>query len=313
MPKISESQIKLALAAPRDARSLSSQFAPGYLSGDSGIRANERALGDLLASFLAKTGFDVDAFEKINAQNDIALDRIAKEQKDDAVKRSSSVRDSLRHQVGGRLKTPEALPNGPQYVLLDTPFLIWPTHGLAMDTSHVEPANSFAKVRVDRYGDDDARQELGFYFIFQNPSDRIAVINADAYLVASGFCGVRSDPGMAIGLRQANVHIVAHLHLWEWWNQPPTEPFPQVDQTHDVLRVSCDSSGLFASASSDVKYVFRGYDLRYISFVIPAHDFVVLEVVLSIHYWFAGGSIDADFSSGDCRVMCPAVLLTILN
>lgn len=321
MTKLNESQIKLALttakavSAARDARRESSHFAQTDPSEHSKIHANERAAENLLASFLAKAGFEVDTFEKIRAQNQIELDRVQAQRKDEAIKRSSAVRETLRFQVASRLKTVASLPTE-QRVLLDTPFLIWATQGLLFDSSLVEPANSFAKISINRTKadyEDFGYEELSFYFLFQNPSDKFAIFNVDGYLVANGYCEVWSNAGTMIGLRSSNLHIRADLRLWEWWNHPPTEPFPQVDQSQPVADLFCESGGWFASPAGRSKYVYRGYDLQYNRFLIPPKEFAVIEVAVSIKYWFSEGGIDVDFASGDFQVTCPAVLLTILN
>ena len=149
-----------------------------------------------------------------------------------------------------------------------------------------------------------------------SPEQKEAIAHAltDAMVSVEGenmrpVCTVRSDGGMMNGFRNANVFVFANLHLWEWWNQPPTEPLPQVDQIQGIADFHCRSSGFFSIGAIDGGSVFRGKDLRYTTFVIPSHGAVVFEVVLSINYNCAHGQVDVNFASGDREVICPAVLV----
>src|ERR671916_2241987 len=110
MPEYDESQIKMALtaakdlAAARDARCQDSPPSQADIHARSEIAANRRAADNLLASSFIKAGFEVDKFEELLAQNRSALRRIAEIRKAEAVGRSSSAKETLRHAVEGRRK-----------------------------------------------------------------------------------------------------------------------------------------------------------------------------------------------------------------
>jgi hypothetical protein len=120
MPEYNEDQIKMALTAAKDlaaARNARRQdFTPRQadVSERSEIRANRRATENLLASSIAKAGFEVDKFDQLLAQNRSALRRIAERRKAEAVERSSSAKDTsaTASRVDGRLwSTLQSLPH----------------------------------------------------------------------------------------------------------------------------------------------------------------------------------------------------------
>lgn len=283
--------------------------------------ANRRAVENLLASSFAKAGFEVDKFDELLAQNRSALRRIAERRKAEAVERSSSAKDTLRHGVESRRKVMEHLaeltpPESPTvaapkfYELLDRPFTIWPTGGVYVHAEQVEPANSWAKITVD--SELASVDELSFYFLWQNPSDTHTVIDVDAYLVLNGFCQAGSEGGYFPGTRASQLNVWARLDLLESWNQPPTSPLWQVDQAQQALVLSTDTSGWFDDNATDSEAVFRGYDLRHNLFLVPPHGEVVIEVALYVRYASREGSFQVDFASGDFEVLCPGVLIGML-
>jgi hypothetical protein len=327
MPEYNEDQIKMALtaakylAAARNARRQDFTPRQADVSERSEIQANRRATEKLLASSFAKAGFEVDKFDEHLAQNRSALRRIAERRKAEAVERSSSAKDALRHGVEGRRKVMEHLadvtpPESPTvavpkfYELLDRPITILPTGGVYVHADSIEPANSWAKITVD--SESYAEDELSFYFLWQNPSDTHAVIDVNAYLVLNGFCQVESEGGYFPGVRHSRLAVRARLDLLEWWNQPPTSPLWQVDQEQPALFLSTDTSGWLDHNATDSEAVFRGYDLRYNLALVPPHGVVVFEVALFVRYGSTEGSIHVDFASGDFEVLCPGVLIGML-
>jgi hypothetical protein len=327
MPEYDEDQIKMALtaardlAAARDARRPYPALDQADIRDRSEIRANRRAAETLLASSFIKAGFEVDKFEELLAQNRTVLRRMAERRKAEAVERSSSAKGTLRHGVEGRRKaiehladvTPSESPTvaAPKlYELLAAPFLIWWTQGIYLDSLHYEPWNSWANLTLD--SESDAEDKLSFYFLWQNPRNTHAVIDVDAYLVLNGFCQAGSDGGYFAGLRYSRLDVFARLDLLEWWNQPPTSPLWQVDQSQTAVHLSTDTSGWFDDDDTESEAVFRGYDLRYNLFVVPPGGVVVFEVALFVRYASQEGSIHADFQSGDFEVLCPGVLIGML-
>jgi hypothetical protein len=330
MPKFDESQMKVALSAIRDARRKYSDRPEVDPSESARIQANRHAIEKLFMPALIKAGFEVEKFDKILAKSRTDLVHILEKQHADAVKLSSSAREFLRHGVDGRRKTIDYLgtltaASKPFDVSLDTPFLVWQTPGMFFDTSHVEPWHSWAKVKVEspsrnRGGSED----LTFYFGWENPSDKYAVINVTTWLVLIGFLQATAPGGFWGGDRYSSVSIDAHLHLIEWWNDPPTEPLEQAIQFQNnllpskLVPVEASAGGMFDHERTVSDNLFRGCELGYQFFLIPPNEAVGFAVVATVRFGFGAdngnhGGILADFDSGDFQIMGPAVLITILT
>jgi hypothetical protein len=312
MPEYNADQIKMALtaakdlAAARDARRQDLTPSQAELSQRSQIQANRRAADNLLASSFLKAGFEVEKFEELLAQNRSALQRITEERKAEALKRSSSIKETLRHAVETRRKTIEHLASAtaaPPWEYLGHPFLIWPTPGVFFDDYDL--AQRWARITLDS-SKPEGHEELGFYYLWENPKDSYAVINIIADMVLTGFCSVESDGGFLPGDRRSRLNLFLRLRPWEWWNQPPTLPLEQVSQSEHVLELSTNTGGWFEDADSESELLLTVTELRYDSFLVPPHGVVVLEVLLdvlystgtdsgSIHVDFAGAGVQGDF------------------
>jgi len=191
----------------------------------------------------------------------------------------------------------------PTHEQLGPPFLIWPTLGVFFDDYDL--AQRWARITVDS-SKTIGHEELGFYYLWQNPSDSNAVINVVADMVLTGFCSVESDGGFFPGDRRSRLNLFVRLRPWEWWNQPPTLPLEQVSQSEHVLELSTNTGGFMAHNATDSESVLSVNELRYDSFLVPPHGVVVLEVLLdvlystgtdsgSIHVDFAGAGFQGDF------------------
>jgi hypothetical protein len=151
----------------------------------------------------------------------------------------------FRHGIDGRRKALEQLaiiaqPYIPTFVVLNTPFLIWANRFLPhsdeplgtdiLIDSHIEPLNNWAKILLNYGKDDDvffATDRLNFYFIWRNETGSDAVVNVVSYLTVNGSCRVHATSSFWHGLLTPNfgqVSIDAELSIFEWWNEPPTEP-----------------------------------------------------------------------------------------
>jgi hypothetical protein len=329
MTKIDESQMKVALSAIKEARRAHPNLSYTRMPTD------QRAIEEFFGPVLNRIGLDAGKFDELRAQNQIEFRRILEKQKADAVRESSSARVNLRRGLENRRKALEhrvtrtppltAPTTFPFYIILDTPFLIWTTPGMFFDTWHIEPENNWAKIKVEKsqapplpYDTGfEGSEELSFYFFWQNPSDKAwAVINVDSYLVFNGFCEVKAPGGFFAGDRWSSLSIDANLYLLEWWNQPPTQPSPQTSQ--NMLSLSVSAYGMFDSDKYASKALYRGCDLSYEFFLVPPSGVTVFEAAANVSFGFGQdngghGYAHADFDSGDFEVMCPEMLIAILE
>ncbi len=317
MAQIKESQIKNALLTARDAAALQEERRRSVLSaalaGRPAVVSSTRAVHAAVTSLLSKAGVDLERFEQARVAHDAALLRAGDEALAAAVKQSAGETRRLQSVIESRRKMLEAVtaidptvPN-PKRVLINTPFLIWPTLGVFFDSSEIKPAGSWAKFRVDSSG--DGVDEMSFYFLWDNPTDKFAVINVNGYLVLSGHVRVHSGGGFFADNRHSSVVLNANLHYLEWWNQPPTQQVA----SQEALSVSTSSGSMFSDGSSDSASIFRGYDLSHTAKIVPPHGVVVLELGVGIRYGNHDGTVAVDFASGDFQAIAPAVLITILT
>ena len=321
MPEYNAEQITLALTAARAmsearaARRREVESRQAELFERSYVRLSRRALDNHVASYLGKEGGveAVQRFDALREQHQAALLRAAAERKAEAVQQSPRGLQTLQAAVGSRRKAAEQLATQFPTEILDKPFLIWWTQGIDFPDIHVEPMNSRAKFRF-RSGGSLGFEEMSFYYLWANPSgEKFAVINVDGFLIVNGFCLIGSDGGFWPGDRRSSLGLTANLSLWEWWNQPPTQPFAQPDQSQQVLHLSTNTGGFGDPGALEFKEIFRGYDLRHEQFLLPPGGVVVIEVALSITYGSSDGNVDVDFETGDFHVSSPVVLLRILT
>lgn len=316
-----ESQIKMALMANNGVSETGDdehEYAAhrnATLSMDSQLQKNKRRVESLLESGLTKAGVELDKLKEIYAHNQTVLRRIQKEQEDEAIKRSSRFKETLRHGIESKRKTMKHLvengtPNVTAYKLVDKPFLIWQTQGINFPETHIEPGNSWAKFKY--ISDKSSIEQLTFYFLWENPSDKFAVINVDAYHVLSGFCSVVDGRSLISGGESSSLFMQSRLNILEWWNQPPTAPLHQADQFQNVLFLSADG-GLLSGGDINAKYIFRGYDLRYNLLLVPPKGVSVFQVILYFYSSIDQGETTVNFAGGDFEVLCPGVLVSILT
>jgi hypothetical protein len=320
--KPTESGIKAALSAVDEARRREdARLARGRAAAHARIRSQTEKL---LTPYWKKTGLDVAAFKKLQAQAQTEMRRLAKDQKADAIKHSPAVRDRVRYGVHSWRNTIERflLPNAalvsqflPGFVEIKTPFIIWPTNGLELIDSHIEPGNNWAKITGESTAS-SGNENLRFIFVWDNPVDRFAAVNVASFLALNGSCEAGADGGTA-GIfpgGTSSLQLQAFLNVWQWWEQPPTQAFPEVTQRRDVLNLSADGGGWFGSVGAiEVRSVSGNFDVSYSLFVLPPNGVAVFEVTLLVSYQNDDGRIALDFSSGAFEVMCPEVAIAILT
>jgi hypothetical protein len=266
------------------------------------------------SALVEKAGMDVPAFEALRKKHEAELKRVADKQRATLVKQSSATKAVLARDVAARRRLAGLLPLGrryPWYQTLDQPQLVWATSNATFSPPHIEPYNSSGKFKVD--ANEPGFAELGFYFAWTNPGGD-AVINADAYLVLNGSCEASVPSGYGYGaLNLADLYLVAELDSW-WWGTSPVEA-PVIFE--DVLSLRPQNSSWwplpYSSGETKIVPVFRGYDLRAESLVVPRNGVMVFEVILNVIYEVLGGHIVADFNSGAFDVLVPAILITVLR
>jgi hypothetical protein len=251
----------------------------------------------------------------------------------DAAQYFSAVEADFRQGVESRRKAIEQLaaidaPYAPTYVMLNTPFLIWALRDGTEATSilldsHIESGNNWAKVysHFEDGGDFYLYDQLGFYFFWENTTGADAVVNLTSYLMLNGGFLAHANPGWIWSpfwgegtIGTINLSADVELSLWEWWNQPPTEPLRQADQIQSVSALSVDGGyALWSPGKTETSYFSSNYHVNYDTFRVPNNEVAVLEVTLKLTYegydadgWF-------DFDSDNFLILCPYLQLEIVS
>jgi hypothetical protein len=90
-------------------------------------------------------------------------------------------------------------------------------------------------------------------------------------------------------------------------------PLPQADQRQNALKLRVDSGGISDDDKTAVQNLFRGFDLRYSSFLVPPNGMVMFEVACSLWASISDGQADYTFVNFGRQAQCPGLLITLLS
>lgn len=320
-------QIRAAIAAARELAAVrdTRRDAAGFASGRTFPPASTPARA-LAADFLARAGIDTDKLERDMATAREENRRRLDEAKAEAMNQAAAQAERLNAVVKDRQAALEALAvPGPataiQYTALNSPVEIWTTDQLQLASSSIIPWNSRAKVSYDGklYGNGwhyaileaAGTEELHFYFLWQNPGDRSAIVTVDAFLVLNGYCTVHSRGGVSDG-GEAQLSVDAAVDLIQTWTVPISSPVSQPGQTQRALDLAVDSHGWFSDDHTKTAFVYRGFDLRYEQAIVPPGQYLIIDASVAFSYAFINGEVDADFASAAFDISCPFVQVSVL-
>jgi hypothetical protein len=315
MATISKAALKRAVIAAQKRRGVQPEVFRPEAANYPKLQRSEREGGKLFAEFYRKGGFDARSYNRLKKQHSAELNRILDQEKAAAVKRASRAKDTLHSSISGQSRALQQLTaqNGffpfPSYSL-DKPFLIWAQpHANIISDSSIESFNSWAKIRVTTSAD-QGTENLSFYFLWDNPTDFYAVINAATFMSASGHLKAVATGGLS-GIdptsRFSDVGCSANFALWSWWQNPP----PHTDYATQVLAsIGVSASFWDKSATANVS---DGASLNRTMFLVPPRGVVVFEVAFTVDYYQGHGHCDADFESGSFRITCPVVVVSVLT
>ena len=318
MPRINKSELLHALAAAEASRPVHPGLGRVPPLTSPKLSATQRALEQQLRPVLVKAGFKDRRFEDLRKQHDAELQRAAEREHSAAVRRSAKIRKTLRAGAANRRRaagTLANLPVAPFLTIIDKPFLIWakPRSGIIFD-SQIAPGDSWAKVKAvagtgdKMYGSDN----LSFYFLWDNPSDYYAVIDASTFITVNGFARAECDGGFWSGLDPQFSHYSyfscqTYMTLWQWSDQPPT---PSVTASQTVFTLNAEA-GFFGDKKTTP--VSGSFDHDYTHYVVNPRGVVVFEVVLAMNYSIYDGHILGDFAEGSFDISCPFMVVGLLS
>ena len=260
------------------------------------------------------------AFAALLVKDEVKLGATLRRSKAAAVKASRVKHKVLKAVTAQRLRALGGLAGLPatisaQYELLNEPFLIWPTNSIDLEASEIVPSNSWAKFRARIESGKFFYGNVKFYYLWRNPRDTFVVINVDGYAIFNGYAYVGSGGGIFPGDRYAGLSVDGRLDILEWFNQPPTSPPDQPDQSVKVASLSVSTGGFSEVGAIDAKNIFRGYDLRHTEMLVPPNAVLVFTVTAAVTLSTGSdsGLAEIDFASGAFQVGSPAVLVAIIT
>ena len=170
-----------------------------------------------------------------------------------------------------------------------------------------DPAYSWAKFRFATSQSSGA-QKFAFYYYWVNPSSEYAVINASTQLLANGY--LKADAPWTFGVNTSSVKAYTILDLWLGWPNQVTSVQHASELVGEARALSFtllggDTNGRAISMAAPI--------LNTHLFVVPPGGVVVFEVALLLEYESDGGNIEADFESGEFKILCKMVEVSLLN
>lgn len=272
----------------------------------------------LFEALLAKAGYDkakIDAIRKQSAANfEAARKRIEAESDKHAKQMAGFAEKALAEWRVRNEQRQQVNLASTQIFLLLTADQVTATPGITLASSQVGPQNNNAQFQLltsKAFG----KEEVGFVFHWQNPSDKFAVINVDAFPIVTGVLQAIEHGGIFPDSRNCSASVYVNLYLFELWNQPPTQPIPQGSQTEFSVSAYVTDGGWFDDGQIVDSSIYRGYDLEYLQLVIPGNATVQIKVAITVQWTIGSDACEANFVFVNLgrQVQCPAVIINVLT
>jgi hypothetical protein len=279
---------------------------------------SRREVTRLLAATVDRS--TVKKFAEIVEQDRARLEARLKKIKAEAVRasrdRQRTLRTAAAQLVNGWQAVAQLLDESQiGHVLLNIPFLISANSSVELEQFQIIENNSFAKFRTRVENPDDFFGNVNFFYVWTNPKNTFEVINVAGFVMFNGHCSLGVGGGLFPGDRQASVTVEGRLDILEMFNDPPTSPLAQPDQTVTALQMRETAFGWGEVGAVDARDLFRGLGLTHIQMVVPPLATIVFGVVAAVSCGTGEDSsnAEADFASGAFQVGSPAVVLATLT
>jgi hypothetical protein len=182
---ISKSDVKAAISAIRNRDRLdTSQLRLSQRPQLLGLR---RKFGGQLQTVFAEAGLDIEKINKILADHQKEARSVLEKEKPKSAKTFAALNKDLQSEIANKKKTMEWLASRPPItttlIPLSTAWEIGVTPVALVDT-HIEPSNNWARILYTRQSDTNGNEtiDVGFWFYWENPSEYLAVLNAESDL-----------------------------------------------------------------------------------------------------------------------------------
>jgi len=303
MTKISLNNLRKAIkTAEANRLKLQLPFRPKSPKLDKSRKAAESAI----SNWMTASGLDLNRLQTMHEQRDAELLRLAAAHKKEALRlaaQQKKLKISTQSDALAALAGNGFFPN-PTFTL-DTPFLIWTTPLMAIESS-AAPFNSWAKFKY-LTSQTSGTQKVSFYFYWLNQFTDYAVINATTYLSASGYLRAHAPWGLSVNTSE--VDTWAGLGLWFG----TFGDLNYEDYVADFFGITGAYGSFFTGGDVESKTVSFGSTLSRTMFAVPPGNLVIFEVAVGVDYDNESGNIEADFQSGSFQIACPLVIFSLLN
>ena len=306
MGKLKISEVKSVISEIEETRSRNAGLLMPTRFGPSAKAAQEYA--ELLTSFLAKAGLDVDKFNKIQDEKPRFRAKPDSELTREFLGRKNSILQNAK-----RLSA--IPPPTTNYQLLNIqPIFIWTNPAAALMNSNIAVDDNWAKVYFDTTANVPPEQfngaNVNFLYLWENSSDVPAVVDVDTYLGLFGTSSAHSNGGRFPGNRFCITIINATMNLYLPWEKPP---LPTVWEVYPVqaLRLDVETGGFFSSGRSISQQILNFPHLIFNKLVVPAGDTIVFQVMAQLLVAQNEGEATFDFNQGGFNISSNFLTLQI--
>jgi hypothetical protein len=264
-----------------------------------------RALG---AGELLRGGLDPKRLDALAAEHSKTRRKRADAAEERAVEASGAAARRL-----AELTPPlTALPAEPMNVIIDRVTFIRSFAGAgAVIDSEIGSLDSWARYKFAKSAGATAERGVGrlsFFTLWRNPRTTPVVVTAGARLSVNARLSVDAEwNGVAdwfISGSKALGTVRARTTVWAMWNSAISAV------VHDRVLADAGAKGGFFGEDDAASIEFNEF-LSASAFVVPAQEFILIEVELLTEWLLEDGSLKLDAESGSFKVSVPHLILTL--
>jgi hypothetical protein len=299
--KVKLSEVKSVLSAVHKARSQNAKLLMPNRGNLSARAANERK--KLLTSLVKKAGLDISKLEQIQDKHPHVDRRPSQNLTKEYSWRANSIIQNAKDRI--------AISNPNQQTIQIQPLFVWSIPAI-LESSNIGPYDNWAKTRIDSTVDGGFTFEVNFLYLWENPSDLQATVDAQTYLGFYGYCFIQCAAGFWPGIAECQSTISAQLNVYGWWNL--TQPFGPSKLSSAAWLVEdmlVEGGGFWELPPTKSVNVLSFPDLTVTGFVVPPGATVVFEANATFNIAQNDGEATFDFNQSGYQITSPYLELDI--
>jgi hypothetical protein len=267
-------------------------------------------------SLLSSSGTNIAQLQNLRDEYRSEMRKLADQNAAKAISQSTSLEHSLAATLAAKSQAAQFVPLVPEpdIIAIPTPFLIWSSLGVQLDSYQIQPYNNWAKLKYQATSDGPGggSGEVTFYFFWENPRSVDTVFNVDSVMGVHGHLEADDDTGFWVFSHEAtDLNISLQLECFNWSQSETSSIGFDIEYPASL---SAYGPGWPISVGAIITQdVLRGYDLGATSLIVHPGQLMVFELVMTMQYSMGDGAIDVDFSSGAFQAYCPYVIINITS